>query len=136
MPGGLTNFGAGLVLKLLLRDESPSLPASFWLRLLTTPSTKGASGTESTYGSYARLEIVRGTSTFSDPALTARSTNSAILTFPVVTSPGSAIVSFDFVNTSSGAFTETYLFGLVTPRIVPTVGKAVRVPIGSLLVTA
>lgn len=136
MAGGLTNLGAGLVLKWFLRGESPTLPASFWLRLLTTPSTKGSSGTESTYGDYARLEIVRDTSVFSDPVLTSRSTNLNDLVFPSVTSSGLAIVSFDFVNTSSGAFTETYLFGLVSPSIIPKVGKPVRVPVSNLLVTA
>lgn len=136
MSGGLTFFGAGQVLKLILRAQSPTYPATMYLRLLTTPSTKGASGTESNYGGYARIPIVRGTSTFSDPVLTGRSSNSAILSGGTPTSLDNDIVGFDLVNTSSGAFTETYLFGTVSPKRSIVVGKPIKFPVGALEITA
>ena len=136
MSGGLTAVGAREVLDFILRGVSPSVAATVYLRLLTTPSTKTTSGVESAYGSYARLALVRGTSLFTDPGLTSRSTNVDPLEFPVPSSPDDDIVAFDIVNTSSGAFTETYLFGNVSPARSIVVGKRVRFPSGSLLVTA
>jgi hypothetical protein len=40
------------------------------------------------------------------------------------------------VNTASGAFTETYLFGVVQPARSIVLGKRVRFPSGALVVTA
>lgn len=137
MPGGLTQFGAGQVLKHILRAEVPTYPATIYLRLLTSPSTKGASGTETAYGAYARLALVRSTSLFTDPLLTGRSTNALVFTFPTPTSLGAGdLVSFDFVNTSSGAFTETYLFGSILPARSVVVGKVLRFSVGALVCTA
>lgn len=136
MAGGLTALGAREILDFILRGVSPTIPATVYLRLLETPSTKTTSGTETAYGAYARLALVRGTSLFTDPILTSRSTNVDPLEFPVPTSSDDDIVAFDIVNTASGAFTETYLFGAVSPARSIVVGKRVRFPSGSLLVTA
>lgn len=136
MAGGLTYFGAGQILKHILRAEVPTYPATVYMRLLTSPTTKGSPGTESTYGSYARLALVRSTSLFSDPVLTGRSTNLTPLTFATPTTAGADLVSFDLVNTSSGAFTETYLFGSILPVRTIVVGKVLRFAIGVLEVTA
>lgn len=137
MSGGLTSVGAREILDFILRGVSPTIPATVYLRLLTTPSTKTSSGTETTYGSYTRLGLVRGTSLFTDPVLTSRSTNVSALEFPAPSSSDDDIVGFDIVNTSSGAFTETYLFGPVQPRRSVVVGtRPLRFPPGSLLVTA
>jgi hypothetical protein len=135
--GGLTSLGAAQVLNFYLRGIVPTLPGTMYLRLLTTPSTKTSSGTETTYGSYARLALVRGTSLFTDPLLTSRSTNVAEFAFPAPSSPDDDIVAFDFVNTSSGAFTETYLFGNVQPHRSIIVGtRLLKFPAGALVVTA
>jgi hypothetical protein len=136
MSGGLTNFGAGQILKLILRAQSPTYPATMYMRLLTTPSSKGSSGVESSYSGYARIPIVRGTAIFTDPLLTASSINVDELDGGLATSADSPIAGFDFVNTASGAFTETYLYGLCTPQrsIIP--GKRVKFPPGALTVTA
>lgn len=134
--GGATAFGAAQILNFYLRGVTPTLGATVYLRLLTTPSTKTSSGTESAYGAYARLALVRGLTLFTDPLLTSRSTNVDPLLFPVPTSPDDEIVAFDIVNTSAGAFTETYLFGVVQPARSIIVGKRVRFPSGSMIVTA
>lgn len=136
MAGGLTFYSAGLLLDHLLRAVVPTYPATMYLRLLITPSSKGSNGVEADYGSYARLALVRGTSLFTDPLLTGRLTNADVLTFPVATSPGSDIVAFDIVETASGVFTATYIWGFVTPARSITVGKPPKFPIGSLEVTA
>ncbi len=136
MAGGLTFFSAGLFLNHFLRGIVPTYPATFYLRLLTTPSTKGSSGTESAYGSYTRLALTRGTSLFTDPLLTGRSVNDIIFTFPVASSPGSDIVAWDIVETASGVFTATYLWGFVSPARSITVGKPPKFPVGSMEVSA
>lgn len=137
MSGGLTSFGAAQVLNFYLRGVAPTLPATVYLRLLTTPSTKTSSGTETTYGDYARLALVRGTSLFTDPLLTSKSTNVSELLFPAPSSSDDDIVGFDLVDTASGAFTETYLFGNVQPRRSIVVGtRPLRFPPGALIVTA
>lgn len=136
MAGGLSALGAREILDFILRGVSPTISATVYLRLLTTPSTKTTSGTETVYGAYVRLPLVRGTSLFTDPLLSSRSTNVDVLEFAVPTSTDSNIVGFDIVNTPSGAFTETYLFGVVQPARSIVVGKRVRFPSGALLVTA
>lgn len=136
MAGGLTAFGAAQVINFYLRGVAPSLGATLYLRLLTTPSTKTSSGTESSFGAYARIPLVRGLTLFTDPLLTSRSTNVAALQTNVATSLDDDIVAFDIVNTASGAFTETYLHGVVTPARSITIGKRVKFPAGSMVVTA
>jgi len=137
MAGGLTSLGAAQVLNFYLRGIAPTLPGTFYLRLLTTPSTKVSSGSESVYGGYARLALVRGTSLFTDPLLTSRSVNVAELSFPAPSSGDDDIVAFDIVNTASGAFTETYLFGNVQPHRSVIVGtRPIRFPAGALVDTA
>lgn len=137
MAGGLTALGAREILDFILRGVSPTIAATVYLRLLTTPSTKTSSGTETIYGSYARLALVRNTSLFTDPLLTSRSTNVSVLEFPAPSSLDDDIVGFDIVNTASGAFTETYLFGNVQPhRSIVVSTRPLRFPAGSLLVTA
>jgi hypothetical protein len=136
MAGGATFYTAGEILDFILRAVAPSIPATVYLRLLTTPSTRGTSGTESTYGAYARLPLVRGTALFTDPVLTGRSANVDPFVFPSPSSPGDPIVAFDIVDTPSGAVGTTYLFGAVSPARSITVGKAIRFPAGALEVTA
>lgn len=136
MAGGLASYGAREMLDFFLRGVAPSVPATVYLRLLTTPSTKTTNGTETAYGAYSRLALVRATSLFTDPLLTSRSTNVDALEFPVPTSTSDNLVAFDIVNTSGGAFTETYIFGIIQPARSIVVGKRVRFPSGALVITA
>lgn len=133
---GLTALGARKILDFLLRGVSPTVAGTVYLRLLTTPSTKTSSGTETNFGGWARIPLVRGTGLFTDPALTSRSTNVGTLQTGPPTSLGDDIIAFDIVNTASGAFTETYLFGNVVPRVTVVLNKAITFPPGSLVVTA
>jgi hypothetical protein len=136
MAGGATSLGAGQILNFYLRAIAPTVGATVYMRLLKTPSTKTSSGTEEAYGAYARLALVRGVGLFTDPLLTSRSVNVAELEFPTPSSPDDDAVAFDIVNTASGAFTETYLFGNVQPTRSIVVGKRLRFPAGALTVTA
>jgi hypothetical protein len=136
--GGLSALGARITLNFFLRGVNPNslVPATVYLRLLTTPSTKTSSGSETVYGSYARLPLIRSTSLFTDPLLTSRSVNFDPFEFATPTSLDDDIVSFDIVNTVSGAFTETYIFGVVQPQRSIIVGKRLIFPSGALIVTA
>lgn len=137
MAGGASAKAAQQILNFYLRGIAPTVGATVYMRLLTTPSTKTSSGTETNYGSYTRLALVRATSLFTDPLLTSRSVNVDPLLFPAPSSPDDNIVAFDIVNTASGAFTETYLFGNVNPSRSIIVGtRLVRFPSGTLIVTA
>ena len=136
MSGGATALGAQQILNFYLRGLTPSIGATIYLRLLTTPSTKTTSGVESAFGGYARLPLVRGLTLFTDPLLTSRSTNVDPIVTATALSPDDDIVAFDIVDTPSGAFTETYLFGVVQPVRSIIVNKPVRFPSGSMLVTA
>jgi hypothetical protein len=133
MAGGATFYTAGEILNLILRAVSPTLPGTMYLRLLTTPSTKGSSGTES--ASFTRITLVRGTGLFTNPLLTGSSTNIGVIETIPATGTGPNIVAFDLVNTASGAFTTTYLFGNVTPSRSVIVGKRIRFPAGAMEVT-
>jgi hypothetical protein len=136
MSGGLTAAGAAQLLNFYLRGVTPTLGATLYLRLLTTPSTKTSSGTETTYGSYARLPLVRGLTLFTDPLLTSRSVNVDPLEFPIPSSLDTDLVAFDIVDTPSGAFTATYLFGVIQPNRSIAIGKRLRFPSSALVVTA
>ena len=136
MAGGATALGAQQILNFYLRGVTPTLGATMYLRLLTSPSTKTSSGTEAGFGSYARIPLVRGLTLFTDPLLTSRSTNVAVLQTAAATSLGDDIVAFDIVDTASGAFAATYLFGNVVPARSIVVGKRVKFPAGSMIVTA
>lgn len=136
MAGGLSAQGAAQVLNFYLRGVTPTLGATVYLRLLTTPSTKTSSGTESAFGNYARIPLVRGLTLFTDPLLTSRSTNVAAIQTDVASSLDDDIVAFDIVDTASGAFASTYLIGVVTPARSIVIGKRVKFPAGTMIVTA
>lgn len=134
--GGLTALGAREILDFVLRGVSPTIAATVYMRLLKTPSTKTSSGTETAFGGWARIPLVRGTSLFTDPLLTSRSTNVSTLQTPVATSLDDDIVAFDIVNAASGVFTETYLFGNVVPARSIVINKRIVFPPGTMVVTA
>lgn len=136
MAGGMTYSEAKRYLDHVLRATVPTYPATVYIRALTSLSGKGSSGTEASYSGYARQAIVRGTGVFTDPLATGRTSNVSAITFPQANSASADIVGFDIVDTASGAFTETYLFGTVTPARPVTVGKTIRFPAGALVVTA
>lgn len=135
MAGGASFYTANEMLDLFLRGVAATFPATWHMRLLVTPTTKVVSGTETNYAGYARLAMTRGTSLFSAPA-NGQSSNSNLLQFPSANSLGNGnLVAWDFVNTAAGPFTETYLYGLIIPSRTLIVGKPVKFPAGSLLIT-
>jgi hypothetical protein len=137
MAGGATALGAQIILNYFLRGVAPSIPSTVYMRLLTTPSTKTSSGNETVYGSYARLAMVRGVLLFTNPLLTSQSTNVSPIIYPAPSSLDDDLVAWDWVNTASGAFTETYLFGAIRPSRSIVVGtKPLKFPSGVMVVTA
>lgn len=138
MAGGATTFEAGQYLNYALRGVAPAYDGTLYLRLLTAPSTRTANGTETDYGSYARIPLPRDLTFWSDPTSTGRATNLAAFTFAAPTSLGSGldIVAFDVVNTASGSFTRRHYYGPVSPTRTPALGRALRFPAGALEITA
>ncbi len=136
MAGGATALGAQQILNFYLRGITPTLGATIYLRLLTTPSTKTSSGTETVYGNWARIPLVRSTTLFTDPLLTSRSVNVDPLEAPTPSSTDSDLIAFDIVDTASGAFTATYLFGVIQPARSIIVAKRLIFPSSAMIVTA
>lgn len=136
MSGTSFSFGDA-ILNHLLRGQALSLPADFYLRLLTSPSSKGVVGVETNYSGYQRFELPRDTSLFSDPDGTARTTNVEDIEFPQADTTGSGdLTGFDLVDTPSGSFTQVYLWGLISPQKAVVIRKRVRFPTGTLIFTA
>jgi hypothetical protein len=137
MPGGTSYDFADMLLNHLLRGAALTLPSTFYMRLLTTATSKGVVGVETAYGGYARELLPRDTSIFSASSGSGESSNSVVLEYPQATTTGAGnLVGFDIVDTASGAFTMVYLWGLITPARAIVVGKKVRFPVGALIFTA
>jgi hypothetical protein len=137
MSGGVSYTFADMLLNHILRGSALTLPSNFYLRLLTTATSKGIVGVETAYGAYARKLLLRDTTVFSASSGDGESSNAVVLEFPQATTTGSGdLRGFDIVDTASGVFTMVYLWGLITPARAVVVGKKVRFPAGSLIVTA
>jgi hypothetical protein len=135
--GGTSYFFGSALLDHILRGEALSLPSDFYLRLLTSATSKGVVGVETGYTGYQRLVLPRGTTLFTDAGSSAEVTNVASLEFPQADSAGAGdLVGFDIVDTAAGAFTHIYLWGVITPSRTVVVGKRVKFPAGSLIFTA
>lgn len=137
MAGGTSYFFGSALLDHILRGETLSLPSDFYMRLLTSATSKGVVGVETGYTGYQRLELPRDTTLFSDAGSSAESTNVSTIEFPQADTAGAGdLVGFDIVDTPVGAFTQVYLWGPITPARTVVVGKKVRFLPGLLIFTA
>ena len=137
MSGWMGFSGADDVLNFLYRGTAISIPGSLWMRLLIAPSSRAGGGTETDFSGYARKQFPRDGTLF-----TSASSNAGKLVIGVTLdfgNPGSAgsgqLVWFDFVDTSSGAFTKLYHGGSISPARSVEVGRPLRFPAGSLVLT-
>lgn len=137
MSGWVGLSGSDDVLNFLYRGTAISIPGSLWMRLLTAPSSRAGGGTETDFGGYARKQFSRDATMFTSASSNAgKLVIGVILDFGTPASAGSGqLVWFDFVNTASGAFTKLYHGGPISPARTVEVGRPLRFPVGSLVLT-
>lgn len=119
------------------RGVAISIDATLYMRLLVEPSSRSGGGTESNFGGYTRLAFVRSAGgLWTAASSTGQLTNSSVLSFGAPSSVGNGSpIWFDFVNTSSGAFTKLYNGGPINPPKEIVVGKEVKFAAGALVIT-
>lgn len=124
------------ILNFILRGVPISIGANLWMRLLVAPSSRSGGGTETNYAGYARLQIPRDATIFTSAPNNGQASNGVIISFPTATTAGNGpLVWFDFVDTSSGAFTKLYPGGPISPAKAIAVGKPPKFRVGALLIT-
>lgn len=135
MPGWTGYTLANEIENFIYRGQAITIGATLYMRLLVVPSTRSGGGTETNYAGYARKAFARDTSIFAAPA-NGFLTNSVAFEFPTATSLGNGdLVWFDFVDTSSGAFTKLYNGGPISPAKTIVIGKPPKFGIGKLQIT-
>lgn len=138
MPGWLSFSAADDVMNFLYRGTPISIAGTLYMRLLVAPSSRAGGGTETNYADYVRLAFPRDGTVFTSAASgTGQLANGVVLVFPAPNSLGNGdLVWFDFVNTSSGAFTKHYHGGPISPNRAIVIGKTIRFRVGALLLTS
>lgn len=137
MAGWMGFSGADQVMNFIYRGTVMSMPGTLYMRLLIAPSSRAGGGTETNYSGYARLAFPRDGTMFTVAASgSGQLTNGVILEFPQADSLGNGdLVWFDFVDTPSGAFTQLWHGGPISPARAIVVGKPVKWRVGALLLT-
>ncbi len=137
MSGWLGLSSSDDVLNFLYRGTTISIPGSLWMRLLTAPSSRAGGGTEADFGGYTRKQFPRDGTMFTSASSGAgKLVIGVLLDFGSPVTAGSGqLVWFDFVNTSSGAFTKLYHGGPIAPARTVEVGRPLRFQPGSLILT-
>lgn len=128
---------ANEILNHFYRGVAISTDPTLYLRLLVEPSSRAGGGTETSYSGYARLAFTRTTSgLWATAPANGQLSNAALITFPMASSLGNGdLVWFDFVNTSSGAFTKLYNGGPINPPKPLVVGREPKFQPGALVIT-
>lgn len=137
MPGWCGLTMADEILNFYYRGTAITIGSSLWIRFLVAPSSRAGGGTETNFGSYARYELVRGTSVFGTASSgVGQLTNTVSIALAVATTLGNGdLVWFDIVNSASGAFTKLYNGGPILPAKSLVVGKAPTFGVGRLIMT-
>lgn len=109
--GGMTDYLANKMIDLIWRDQAFSWPGTTYIRLVTTTPTNAAGGVEVTGGSYARqalassLVALSGTqasgSTGASTGTSGRTSNNAIITFPVPTLSWGTVTHAEILDAST-----------------------------------
>jgi hypothetical protein len=135
MPGFSGYTLADEINNFIYRGVAITVGANLYVRLLIAPSSRSGGGTETDYGGYSRLALLRGTGLFA-ASVNGRLLNSASLVFGTPTSAGSGqLVAFDIVDTASGAFTKLYNGGPILPAKTVVINKPPTFRAGSLEIT-
>jgi hypothetical protein len=109
----MSNYLENALINGTLRNTQYTVPATVYLALYTSDPTDADSGAESAVGAYARQAV-----TFGAPS-NGVSTNSADVTFPIVTSGSETITHFG-IRDASSAGNLLYYGSLTTPRAIVT----------------
>lgn len=125
------------LLNFLYRGTAISIGGTLYMRLLVAPSSRAGGGTETDFSGYARKPFPRDGTLFTSASNNAgRLVIGVTLDFGTAGSAGNGqLVWFDFVDTSSGAFSKLYHGGVISPARSVTVGQPVRFSAGSLILT-
>lgn len=125
------------LLNFLYRGTAISIGGTLYMRLLVAPSSRAGGGTETDFNGYARKPFPRDGTLFTSASSNAgRLVIGVTLDFGIAGSAGNGqLVWFDFVDTSSGAFSKLYHGGVISPARSVTVGQPVRFSAGSLILT-
>ena len=88
--GGWTNYAWNLMASALLNGTAPTIPATWFIALSSTPiALDGTGGTEATGGGYARASVANSATNFNAAAntsyLTCYVTNKVAINFPIPT---------------------------------------------------
>lgn len=137
MPGWMGFSGADQVMNFIYRGTAMSMPGTLYMRFLVAPSSRAGGGTETNYAGYARKAFPRDGTLFTAAANgTGQLVNGVLLELPLANSLGNGdLVWFDFVNTPSGAFTQLWHGGPVSPAEAIVVGKKPTWRVGALVLT-
>lgn len=121
----------------IYRGVAITIGGTLYLRLLVSPSSRSGGGTETNYAGWARIPLVRDTSSIWTIAPSnGLLVNGAQIVAPVANSLGNGdLNSFDIVDTSSGAFTKLYNGGPILPAVAIAVNKPPTFDIGKLQIT-
>lgn len=112
--------------------QPSGVAGNFYFALFTAdPTETGSTAAEATFGSYARVAVVRSSGGFT--ATNNVITNAAIVSFAEATSGSETVTHFGLMKESSGG-TMLYHNILNTSRLVNT-GTTVSFAIGALTVT-
>lgn len=126
------------ILNLIYRGIPIGIEGNLYLRLLVAPSSRAGGGTETNYGGYSRLALLRSTGgIWATAPANGRLTNAVLFSVgtQATTTGNGTMNSFDIVDTPSGAFSKLYNGGpILTPK-VPVVGKVVKFRAGALVIT-
>ena len=111
----------------LLRGQTYTPPATWYIGLLTAAPSDSAAGTEVTGGSYARVGVASslvnwaGTqgagTTVASTGTGGTTSNNAAITFPAPTANWGTATHFGFYTLSTGGALKIYA-ALTTPRII------------------
>jgi hypothetical protein len=140
-----TDFGKYVtqaILNVFRGTTFPSVPANFYVALLTTmPTASDGTGlVEVSGGSYARVAMATAAGTWVAPAVQGDSvtyliSNVAAVTFATASANWGTILGVAFYDASSGT-TNLWGFGTLTTNQTVNSGSQFSFPIGNLTVTA
>lgn len=101
---GSTTYLKNAILNQWLRDVSPTIPATGYVALFTTPPTGGAGGTEVSGGSYARASIPLDAASWAIAA-NGKTTNAVAIPYPAPTADWGTVVAWGLADaTTAGNF--------------------------------
>lgn len=137
MAGWMGFSGADQVMNFIYRGTAMSMPGTLYMRFLVAPSSRAGGGTETNYAGYARKAFPRDGTMFTTAASgTGQLVIGVLLELPQADSLGNGDLTwFDFVNTASGAFTQLWHGGPISPAKAIIVGKKPTFRVGSLILT-